>query len=108
MTQPMIFRQKGTTLKVIGPILQRLIDSPQPILWCNEGLYELIPMQRIQNDLSVLSDKQKLIGSNISLVFLWGQGKNIDPKYGKFLEQNRNEGSDVGESIDNGGLPTGH
>lgn len=105
MISPTIFRRKGATLQISETPLQQLISNPQPILWCNDGLYALIPIERIRNDLDVLAGRRKFIGKNISLVFYWGEAIEIPVELGRELERG---GRENGKSIDIGGLPPSH
>ncbi len=112
MIHPIILHQKGSILHITGPTLQQLIDNPRPVLWCNEGLYGMIPKEVVQNDIGALIKRNKIFERSYyppktELLFAWSSVIEIPQETGRALEK-YNEGSDVRESIDSGGLPTGH
>lgn len=87
MIHPLVLKRKGSTLLIHGPDLQSLVDNPRPVLWCNDGLYGMIPKERIQNAVSTLKDVGHLARKLSSFGFTWGDVVEIPQETGRAMEQ---------------------
>jgi len=53
--------------------ISEFTDGPLSILWYNNGLYGLIPVERVENDLNNLADLKKNEGSSDieGIIYVW-------------------------------------
>lgn len=53
--------------------VEEFTDGPLSILWYNNGLYGLILIGRVENDLNILKDLKKIQGNSDikSIVYVW-------------------------------------
>lgn len=70
--------------KVGGNKLHLILEKPENILWINEGIYALIPIELVKNELSIRQDRAKL-GYDHICTFTWDQAIIIPPETGKVL-----------------------
>lgn len=96
MISPMIFRQKGLYLVIKGDNLLQLLDHPRSILWCKEGIYGLIRIERVKNAISLFKDCSLLVKKMGSISFVWNDVIEISSETGRELERG---GSGNGKSI---------
>jgi hypothetical protein len=61
------------------------IQDPKSILWINQGIYALIPIEVVRNEMSIQQDKAKISGVNSICAFAWDQAIIISPEAGKVL-----------------------
>lgn len=88
MIHPMIIKQKGTKLCVQGKRLEELEKKLKSILWVNDGLYAMIPIERIKNTLNVLADRKKLDNNTPNcLEFTWVEAVPIPAESGQSMEK---------------------
>lgn len=60
-----------------------------PILWCNKGLYGILPIEKVENMIQLMQDKQHIpILENFSTGgFHWDEVEIIDPSLARLLLQ---------------------
>lgn len=80
MIQPLVVEHRGTVLCL-------RLKEPRIILWINQGVYALIPIEVVKNELSIQKDKIKLsdFESYPLCTFTWNQAIVIPPETGKML-----------------------
>ena len=78
MIKPLVTKEKGNKLQIF-------MTEPQIILWINQGIYALIPIEVVKNELLLRRDLSKLCGCSASCVFTWDQAIVIPPETGKML-----------------------
>ena len=80
MIKPLVVKTKNNRL-------QLRLKEPQIILWINRGIYALIPIEVIKNELSIQQDKIKLSDFEPYplCTFTWNQAIIIPPETGKVL-----------------------
>lgn len=87
MNHPIVIDEEGTELRVSKITTQRLLtDGAKPILWCKEGLYGWIPIERVRNALQVLRDKSHIPASN-PLKFTWADVVQIPLSTGRVIKK---------------------
>ena len=59
--------------------------EPKSILWINQGIYALIPIEIVRNEMSIQQDKAKISGIDPVCTFTWDQAIVIPPETGKVL-----------------------
>lgn len=61
--------------------------KPEPILWCRQGIFCIIPKQIIENIIDNLEMYQKISSKTIHPIvrITWDQGIPVDPKVGYAL-----------------------
>jgi hypothetical protein len=65
---PLVIIHKSFSLKLVGSDAKALIEKPRPILWCNDGMYCWIPIERVKNAASLAKDA-KLAAENNNRTF---------------------------------------
>ena len=101
MIKPVIVRKTGNILSV------RLKDA-QPILWINNGLFALIPVEVVKNEISVQQDRMKLsnfdpnCNCTTSCTFTWDQAIIIPPEAGRTLAAQNQYEADKRTNSSNG------
>lgn len=95
MVHPIIIKQSGDTLSIEGSLLAALKENPRSILWCNNGLYAIIPIEIIRNGLQFIENQNKLLelvnipfdNKKHKIIFHWDQAEQIPTSTGKVMEQ---------------------
>jgi len=83
MIHPMIMKCKSGKLIVKNSEFEK---DPRPILWCRDGLYGVIPIEVIRNEIGHLEDLRKLEISS-PLVFHWRSVVEIPQETGRAMEK---------------------
>lgn len=82
MIQPLVVKANSNILRI-------WLEEPRVILWINQGIYALIPIEVIRNELSIQQDRAKLSDSTTHTFFIctfaWNQAIVIPPETGKVL-----------------------
>ena len=60
MIHPHIIHRTGDILTLSSNQVDTLREDPRPILWVNAGLYALIPIEVIKNELEFITNHDKL------------------------------------------------
>jgi len=74
---------KGATL----PVNEGLNLGPMPLIWSNDGLYGLIPKDKVANIISILEDFEKLpvVAQKKIGIIQWDEATILDPEIAKQL-----------------------
>ena len=83
MIHPMIIKESKGKLCVKDSEFEK---DPRPILWCRDGLYGMIPIEVIKNEIGHLEDLRKLKISN-PLIFHWRTVVEIPYETGRTMEK---------------------
>ena len=86
-----IVKTNAVKINIKGPVGLK----PEPILWCRQGMFCIIPIQIIQNAIDNLKMQKRYSGkiSSPLVFFTWNQGIPVDPKIGYALlgEESNNQ-----------------
>ena len=70
-----IIEHKGRAIDIAR---DALLLGPMPVLWCNAGMYAIIPG-------AILEDMFTLTGQGIMQQIWWEQGYELEPDVGRLL-----------------------
>ena len=93
MKHPHIIHRTGSKLKLSPAQIEKLREDPKTILWINDGLYALISIEVVLNELDVLDNYEKkleMLGHDVTtqwIFFDWEQTVEIPVEDGKAMEQ---------------------
>jgi len=69
--------ERTDSLSIKSVIEDQLRECPQAILWCNDGLFGLIPMERVKNAVVLRNEKRGAGMSPTPLVFHWHEAVKL-------------------------------
>lgn len=78
-------------LKIFGPELARLVNSPKAILWDRDGLYGMIPVEVIRNALDNLELRNRISANITILYFDWNETVEVPSETGRAMESSEGE-----------------
>lgn len=92
MIHPVICKEKSSTLIIKGDSLKQLKKKPKQILWVKDGIYGLIPVEAVKNQLITNEDISQIalvIGGlqRKRLVFYWNETVEISQSTGRSMEK---------------------
>lgn len=94
MIRPIIFKEKTDTLIIKDKELKQLEKKPKQILWIRDGLYGMIPIERVKNALenrnaaNLLADLEvKNYISQPHVIFQWNETVEIPASTGQSMEK---------------------
>ena len=91
MIHPVVLKQTGTRLTISGEQYEQLVKKPQAVLWNWDGMYGLVPLARVKNEIQYINDLNKTCEVNelkrLHLEFTWGETVEIPPETGQVLER---------------------
>ena len=99
MEHPIVIEETKSELVVSKAyVLQMYLEGAKPILWCSNGLYGWIPIERVRNALQVNKDRQKLkTAIPLDLKFTWADVVEIPVQTGRVIK--RYNGGKKNESL---------
>ena len=92
MIHPKTFKESGTILTISGEQYKQLVKKPQAVLWNRDGMYGLVPLARIKNQICNVRDYNQTVGyTNMEpkqyLMFAWEETEEIPVETGQVLER---------------------
>ncbi len=63
--------ERTSSLPIKSVVEDQLRECPQAILWCNDGLFGVIPKERVVNAVTLQNEKRGAGMSPTPLVFHW-------------------------------------
>jgi len=90
MIHPIVAKESGTGLTISGKQYKQLVKKPQAVLWNRDGMYALVPLARVKNQIQCALDMNKACdpGDIRHLIeFSWGETLEIPPETGRVLER---------------------
>ena len=96
MIHPHIIHQTGDVATLSSGQVEKLREDPRPILWVNDGLYALIPIEVVRNELEFIGNHDKLCemvelsttGPGEWVIQLhWTQAVEVPAPTGRVMEQ---------------------
>ena len=94
MIHPHIVHQTGDIMILSHSQVEKLREDPRSILWINDGLYALIPIEVVKNGLESIDNHNKrceMVGqcwtSEWPLKFYWEQAVEVPVSTGGAMEQ---------------------
>jgi len=96
MIHPHIIHRTGSILKLSPTQVEKLQKDPRSILWINDGLYALIPIEVVRNELEFIGNHDKLCemvelpttGPGEWVIQLhWTQAVEVPASTGRVMEQ---------------------
>ena len=71
-----------------GDLMKSLKKKPKPILWVRQGIYGIIPVEVIKNELQIREDREKLGDEQwLPLTFTWRETVTIPQATGRTMEE---------------------
>jgi len=83
-----IYKINASEIRMTG----KMLEKPEPILWCRQGMFCIIPIEIIQNAI----DAENMFGNFSTkytppiIAITWDQGIPVDPKVGYALLDDQN------------------
>lgn len=71
--------ERTSSLSIKPVVEDQLRECPQAILWCNGGLFGLIPMERVKNAVVLRNEKRGAGIEPTPLVFNWNEAVVLNP-----------------------------
>jgi hypothetical protein len=100
---PLVITKDSFSIKLTGKTAEALLQQPRPILWCNDGLYNWVPLVRVVNQVNVIKDKQTHAKANdlpfvLEFYLVWdsalaGASKDLAQAIELMSQQSNNNGS---------------
>lgn len=93
MIHPHIVHRSGSLLKLSLDQIKVLQEDPRPILWVNDGLYAIVPVEVIRNELNYIENSKKadeLMGYEVTVKYMiihWAQANEIPASTGEAIEK---------------------
>lgn len=92
MIHPTVTKESGTRLVITGKQYKQLVKKPQAVLWNRDGMYGLVPLARVRNQVQYVTDMNKVCDSGDErylIEFTWGETEEIPVETGQVLERDR-------------------
>ena len=91
MIHPTVIKESGTRLIISDKQYKQLVKKPQAVLWNRDGMYGLVPLAAVKNQIQYINDLNKTCEVNelkrLHLEFTWGETEEIPPETGQVLER---------------------
>ena len=87
MIHPTVIKESGTRLTISGEQYKQLAKKPQAVVWSRNGIYGLIPVSVVKNNISWLTDINKTAPFPLELIFDWDETEDIPVETGQALER---------------------
>jgi len=82
-----LIHESSNTIIIDDYLEELLRKEMQPILWCRDGLFSIVPIEILLNTLDVLETYKKYTHQPLDINIHWSQSRPVSNKIGHILSR---------------------